>query len=245
MGTDFVRIILVVSWALILVSCERSERVQDSGTGQHVPDLSGVWMRNDVWRNSFAIEDPPLQPWAMEIFRRNRGGVPRGARDADPPDKLDPLTYCYPAGVPRVMLLNLNTPMEIVQGPTQVHILFERHPLARRIYMDGRPHPDGYPPSYMGHSIGAWEGGTLVVDTVALKESTWIDGMGTPHSEELRVVERFRRVDADNLEVDFLLQDSKAFSGPWGGKKYYRLAPDAEVLEYVPCEERLRMGNGE
>ena len=226
---------------LLAVGCERSGPAPESGTAPHVPDLSGVWMRNDVWRNSFTIEDPPLQPWAMEIYRRNRGGVTRGTRDADPPDKWDPLTYCYPAGAPRVMLLNLNTPMEIVQRPNQIHILFERHPLARRIYLDGRSHPDGYPDSYMGHSVGTWEGDTLVVDTVALRDNTWVDAAGTPHSDSLRVVERFRRVDANTLDVEFLLEDPKAFTRPWGGTHRYRFTPNAEVLEYVPCEEHLRM----
>ena len=163
--------------------------------------------------------------------------------DADPPDKLDPLTFCYPAGVPRVMLLNLNTPMEVLQSSQQVHILFERHPLARRIYL-GREHPVGFPDSYMGHSVGKWDGDTLVVDTVALQAATWLDGAGTPHSDALHVVERFRRVDAGNLEVEFLFDDPKAFTRPWGGKKYYRFTPEAEVLEYVPCEEHLSMGSG-
>ncbi len=162
--------------------------------------------------------------------------------DAEPPDQLDPMTYCYPAGVPRVMRLNINTPMEIVRSANQIYVLFERHPLARRIYMDGRPHPDGFPPSYMGHSIGKWEGDTLVVDTVALHGSTWIDSAGTPHSDALRVVERFRRVDADTLEVEFLFEDPKAFTRPWGGTQHYRFTPEAEVLEYVPCEEQLQMG---
>ena len=231
------RVSLAIGGALLVADCARSAPAP--------PDLSGLWMRKDVvpgvWRNGFNMEDPPLQPWAMEIYRQRRGGVPMDANTA-PPDKLDPMTYCYPPGVPRVMLLNVNTPMEIVQGPKQIHVLFERHPLARRIYMDGRGHPDGFPDSYMGHSIGTWEGDTLVVDTVALPASTWVDRAGTPHSEALHVVERFRRVDAATLEVDFQFEDPKAFTGPWGGKKYYRFTPDAEVLEYVPCEEHLQMG---
>ena len=230
----------VAGLAFFVAGCAPAGHAPEPGTRQH-PDLSGLWMRKDVpgiRRNSFSADNPPLQPAAMAVFTANRGGVPMNA-DTDPPDKMDPLTHCYPAGVPRVMLLNLNTPMEIVQSEQQVHILFERHPLARRIYL-GRGHPVGYPDSYMGHSVGKWDGDTLVVDTVALQAATWLDGAGTPHSDALHVVERFRRVDANNLEVEFLFEDPKAFTGSWGGKKYYRLAPEAEVLEYVPCEERLQ-----
>ena len=112
----------------------------------------------------------------------------------------------------------------------------------RRIYMDGREHPEGWPFGWMGHSIGNWDGDTLVVDTVGLNDRTWMDRGGTPHSDALHVVERFRRVAHDTLEIDFLFDDPKAFTKPWGAKKVYRLRPDWEVLEDIACEEYLDIG---
>ena len=208
------------------------------------PDLSGVWVRatdkTDQLKSRFRMEDAPLQPWALEKYRAHRKGTKQSADEGR--EDLDPAFHCFPAGVPRVMLLNLNTPIEIVQTPGRMFILFERHPLARRIYTDGRAFPDGFPDSFMGYSVGRWQGDTLIVETQALNDKTWIDEVGTPHSDALKVIERFRRLDRETLEVDFLFEDAKAFTKPWGGKKTYRLAPDMEVLEYVPCEERMQIG---
>ncbi len=105
--------------------------------------------------------------------------------------------------------------------------------------MDGREHPENWPFGWMGHSIGRWDGDTLVVDTVGLNDRTWLDRAGTPHSDQLHVVERFRRVNPDTLEIEFLFDDPKAFTKPWGAKIVYR--PDQEILEHVICEEHLQM----
>jgi len=116
-------------------------------------------------------------------------------------------------------------------------------PSPRYIYTDGRPHPEGYPITFLGHSIGKWDGDTLVVDTINLDADTWIDGIGTPHSEELHVVERLRRAAQDTLEADFRFEDPKAYTRPWTGKKVFALAePGYEVLEDVSCEEYLDLG---
>ena len=94
----------------------------------------------------------------------------------------------------------------------------------------------------MGHSIGKYEGDTLVVDTVGLNDRTWIDAGGTPHSDALHVVERFRRIRPDTLEIEFLFEDPKAFTRPWGAKKLYQLRPEMDVLEQIACEEYLQIG---
>jgi len=204
------------------------------------PDLSGVW---DLVREPgasgrrFSLEEPPLQPWAMEIYKRNRAGL------TDPNSQglegLDPNGFCHTSGVTRAMVQHL---FEIIQVPNKVVMLFEVSNGVRQIYMDGRGHLEGYPAGWMGHSIGWWEEDTLVVDTVGLNDRTWMDRRGAPHSDALHVVERFHRVDHDTLEVEFTFEDPKAFTKPWGAKKTYRLTPNVEVLERITCEDHLQMG---
>ena len=203
------------------------------------PDLPGVWEgARGGPRGRFSREEPPLRPWAMEIYQRNRAGL------TDPRetglDQMDPLTYCFPLGPTRAMML---CQFQIVQLPKEVLLLFEYDSEVRRIHMDGREHPEHWPFGWMGHSIGRWDGDTLVVDTVGLNDRTWLDRAGTPHSDQLHVVERFRRVDQNTLEVEFLFEDQKAFTKPWRGKKVYQ--PGPEILEHVSCEETLQMMSGE
>jgi len=129
---------------------------------------------------------------------------------------------------------------QIVQLPKEMLLLFELDSMVRRIYMDGRKHPEYWPFGWIGHSIGRWDGETLIVDTTGLNDKTWLDGIGTPHSDQLHVVERFRRVNQDTLEVEFQFEDPKAFTKRWGGKKVYR--PGPEILDHVTCEENLQIG---
>ena len=130
---------------------------------------------------------------------------------------------------------------EIVQSPSVVYILHEFGRGIRRIYMDGREHPAGWPFGWMGLSTGKWEGDTLVVDTVGLHgyPRMWLDVAGTPHSDQLHIVERFRRMDPEHLEVEFLFEDPEAFTRPWGVKKVARAF--AEILEHVCNEENLEI----
>ena len=214
---------------------------QGAGQGEEAARrLAGFWDRErnageSVDRNfrRFSTEQPPLQPWAMEIFRANRGNVGMQRPSLNAIDQLDPVNNCFPAGVPRIMLLRV---FEIIPLPDLVLMLFEYDHAVRRIYTDGREHPDGYPPGWMGHSIGQWDGDTLVVDTVGLTDRTWVDRIGTPHSESLRVVERFRRAAQDRLEVEFRFEDPEAFTRAWGGTKEYILRPNLEMLEHVVCD---------
>lgn len=200
------------------------------------PDLSGIWSGRGHPSGRFTEEVAPLQPWAMEIYERNRVGVDPNDTGLD---QLDPVIFCFPFGPTRAMMLRQ---FEIVQLPQEVLLLFEWDSSVRRIYMDGRAHPEHWPFGWMGHSIGRWEGDTLVVDTVGLNDRTWLDRAGTPHSDQLHVVERFRRVDQDTLEIEFLFEDPKAFTKPWGVKKTYQLMPNLEILERITCEDHLQMG---
>ena len=133
--------------------------------------------------------------------------------------------------------------LEIVQTPNVVYFLFEDDHWVRRIFMGVREHPDGYPITWVGHSIGKYDGDTLVVDTVNIDDRTWLDSMGHPHSNALHLVERFRRVNHDTLQVDITFDDPKTYTKPWTGKKTFQIQdPIPGMLDNVMCEEWLEMG---
>jgi hypothetical protein len=166
--------------------------------------------------------DPPLQPWAAAKFKTADETI------------NDPKLNCMPHGMPSFMYSVL--PFEIIQIPNRVVIHLEDDRVLREIYVDGREHPKDPDPSYNGHSIGRWEGDTFVVDTVGIKETTWVDHVGLPHSDALHLVERIRRVDHDHLVDDFTVDDPKAYTKTWTSQQGYLLKPDWEIAENV-CEE--------
>jgi hypothetical protein len=139
---------------------------------------------------------------------------------------------CLPQGMPRMMVIGY--PIDIIVQPNRVVMLFEPGQQRRIIHTDGRKHTelDVLDPSYSGESIGHWEGDTLVVDTVGIREDLLFDYSFAPHSDALRVTERIRR-SGNTLLNEMTLEDSKAFTGLWNFKREYRLRPDWEIKEYV------------
>jgi hypothetical protein len=224
-----------------------------AGGATSMPNLSGTWNRSSgrtaagifdddaggVPFLGFTKQEPPLQPAAMEIYQANRKGI------TDPRlkgrDESDPSASCFPPGPTRIF--TIPRPFEIRQTAGEVYILSEMDHWVRRIYMDGRGHPDGYPSTWMGHSIGKYEGNTLVVDTADINETTWIDTLGHPHSDALHLVERIRRPNHDTLEIEVTFEDPKAYTRPWTGKKVYQLQPaNYEFREEVICEDYRKPG---
>jgi hypothetical protein len=129
--------------------------------------------------------------------------------------------------------------MEIIQVPGRVLMRWESRDALRQIWTDGRKHPED-PYLWMGHSIGRWDGNTLVVDTIGLNEHTWLDEAGHPHSDALHVVERIRRIDAKTMEVEVTFEDPKTFTAPFKGTLTYELSPPGtELQEYIVCEDRI------
>jgi len=202
------------------------------------PDLTGVWDTQNPQgfqpaSSTFPGEMPPLTPWGQAQFEATRPAYgPRAVPDStDPvnPTKLG-ARGCFPPGVPRIYLHPLL--MEIIQIPGRILLRFEFDHILREIWMDGRSHPSDLPPSYMGHSIGKWEGETLVVDTTGFNDKTWLDRVGHRHSEDLHVIERFHRVDHDTLRDDITVEDPKALTMPWNTHVIFALRPGWEILEY-------------
>jgi hypothetical protein len=178
------------------------------------------------------LEEPEMQPWAEEKYRAVKEGK---ARDPN-------FTGCTPQSPTDLMLDNRRI-VELRQFPDMVLLLFDEDHLVRRIYLDGRGHPDGNLSTWMGHSIGKYEGDTLVVDTVGFNDKNWIDRQGHPHSDALHLVERFRRLNQNSLEYEVTINDPKAYKKPWTRKMVQDLLPPGfELLEGDLCDELLDMG---
>ena len=106
----------------------------------------------------------------------------------------------------------------------------------RRIYLDGRPHPKDLVPSYYGHSIGRWEGDTLVIETVGFNEKFWIDRQGTPHTDKLKMTEKLTRTDSNTIKYDVTIDDPGAYTRPWTSGFTLRWTANSELFEYV-CQD--------
>jgi hypothetical protein len=199
-------------------------------------DLSGLWIRlRDPSHASINLDFgkaiSPMTPWGEAKFKAANSVY----RSSSPSTVLsDPIFNCFPPGVPRIYMLNF--PVQIVQVPGQVIMLFEFDHFVRRIYTDGRPHDKDVGQLWMGDSIGKWEGDTLVADTVSFNDKTTFDREGYPHSNALHLVERIRRIDHDNLSVDLTVDDPKTYTKPWNATLNFQLRPDWKIMEHV-CED--------
>ena len=135
--------------------------------------------------------------------------------------------------------------MKIVQTPDLIVMLFEGNVHSyRQFFMDGRGHDKTLDPSFMGESFAHWEGDTLVVDTVNFNDRTWLSsGSAAPHTEQLHVIERYRRPDLGHLEIEITIDDPKTFTKPWSIKLNQRLLPDTELIEFVCGENNTSLGH--
>ena len=215
------------------------------------PDLSGVWQPASTIRGSWEEAnsgtglggtgknpnapvagssadrhgDPaPYQPWAaqkvLESFNK---------RAID-----DPTARCLPAGIPRLHSFGL-FPLQIVQTPRQIIILYEYMNVFRIIPLNAK-HPDDAEPTYMGDSVGRWEGNTLVVDITNFNDKTWLLGAGTFHSDQLHIVERYTRVDKDQINYDVVMEDPKVLTKPWTYHGTMMLRDGTRIHESVCAE---------
>jgi hypothetical protein len=140
------------------------------------------------------------------------------------------------------MLSSGGYPMEWIQRPEQVTVIYEAHSEIRRIYIGGAaPNPRDLIPSRDGSSFGRWEGDTLVVETSGFRDDGWLDIVGTPMTEQAKMTERFRRVSYGRMEIDITVDDPKAYTKPWTVRHNQVFMPDQEIIEFI-CEENQRFG---
>jgi hypothetical protein len=218
-------------------------KAQDKATSlSH--DLSGVWMQypegdvpgtpgmngvNERFR-------PPLTPWGQAQLDAAK---PLSGAKAVAGKEDNSVLRCEPSGPPQILILP--NPWEIVQIPGRVLMFFEVQHIWRTIWADGRPLPKDPDPSYLGYSVGHWEGDTFVVETIGFNDKEWVDLYGNPRTSTTRVTERYRRLNHDTLEQQIIIEDPKVYTKPWiSPPKLHKLEPGWEIAEWfcVPDESR-------
>jgi hypothetical protein len=149
----------------------------------------------------------------------------------------DTTASCMPQGMPTFW--GGPFAFEIMQTPKQINFFQEWNEQTRRVYLDGRPHPDDLDPAFNGHSIGHWDGDTLVVDTIGFRDQVYVAMADSGHSDQMHIVERIRLVEPDVLEVALAITDEVAFEGPSSRILRLKRRANMEIQEYV-CAENNR-----
>src|SRR6516165_8435890 len=197
------------------------------------PDLSGFWMPDDPVKHLLNLaadlkpEDVPLKPWARELYNRR---IENNGKD-------HPGVSCLPSGIPEKD--NIPDGLKLVQTEDLVLLLHESRTIYRQIFTDGRQLPKDAQPTWMGYSIGHWEGDTFVVETIGQNGKTWLDMRGLPGTEALRVIERYSRPNIGRIDIDVTIDDPKAYTKSWNVKLQWKLIPDTDLIESI-CEENSR-----
>ena len=203
-------------------------RDQTVGYGRETPDKELTHSRV-LW--TIDHKSPPFTAWGQKLFDAHFQGNLNNEPIADPS------TNCRPHGMPRIMIAPY--PMQIVQTKGLITMLFEVNHNVRLIHMD-EPLPAHPKITQMGYAVGHWDGDTLVIETKGISGSGIFDEIGTPHSDELKVTERIRKVDGGKtLEDVFTFEDPIAFRQPWQAREILAWRPDIKIMEYV-CEENNR-----
>ncbi len=201
-------------------------------------DVSGIW-----WTNSYSMQIRPqdgsaipFTPAGADAFRKNAAGLANGTIE-DAARK-----YCVPDGVPRILATPY--PFQIFQSPGFVTIVYEQNHVFRSVPLDRRVATDeelaAYP-YYSGNSFGHWNGDTLVVVTKGFNEKTFVDASGVPHSEQLQVTERFRKINGGKVLEDLAtIEDRVMFTRPWTARFIYELHPEVRLDTSFTCGEKHR-----
>jgi hypothetical protein len=188
-------------------------------------DLSGVWQRiSPTYRRNIAADLKPeeIQPWARELVQQRMEDLGKGHMSV----------RCLPWGPSYATSERL---FKIVQTPGLI-LMLDEGLVYRQIFMDGRPLEPDPNPSWMGYSVGRWDGDTLVVDSSGFNDETWLDSAGHPHTEALRMTERYRRRDFGHMDVEVTFTDPTVYARPIKVALKAELEPDTEVLEAVCAE---------
>ena len=186
----------------------------------------GRWMGGPTTLPLNMLDKVPFQQWARAVY------------DQRQIDQFEPHTRCKASGVSRQFSTPYGTEFVDVPDLQRIYIMDMGGPNSYRIiYLDGRSHPANLTPTNYGHSIGHWEGDTLVVETIGLNEKFWIDTRGTPHTEKLKFTERFTRTDMNTLQYQATIEDPGAYTAPWTTTVFsMRWAPNEDPFEYV-CQD--------
>lgn len=197
-------------------------------------DLSGVWLRvspfqtfgnvnnrqpglGNAGRTALVFQEAPLTPAGKAAYEKNKPGY--GPRATPPAFGNDPMGTCDPLGIPRLLNDEYASGRfwEIVQTKDRMFQFFLARHGWREVWTDGRqlPKTDDLEPKWDGYSIGHWNGNTFVVDSIGFDDRTWLDKFGYPHTDQMKLQERYRRLDRDTLELTMTLTDPEYYSKPW------------------------------
>jgi len=185
-----------------------------NGVGESPPSLYFFNVLAD-----FKSEEAPLQPAAAAALRQQAEAANHG-----------PATLCLPTS-PVPIADVTPSPFKIVQTPGLMLILYEADTAFRQIYLDGRKHPDDPQPSWLGYSVGRWEGDSLVVEVIGITDRSPLDLVGHPHSDAMRLTERFHRRDFGHMDVQITIDDPKTYTRPFTYKFTDELLPDTDLIE--------------
>ena len=235
---------LAAGVALASLHLQAQQQGEGGGGKAATPDFSGVWRTINAPaapRENTSLrwvpapgELPPMNAQYMERYKKIQASRESGS------EETEPVARCLPPGMPYHTLAQYG--LEIVQSKDKIALFSEWMDAYRRIYLDGRTMPKDLDPSYYGYSTGHWEGDTLVVETVNLRDDTVLDRYGSPHSDAMRITERIRLVDPNTLEDIVTTYDSKAFTKPWEVVRRYRRAGKGnDELHENTCTEGLRL----
>jgi hypothetical protein len=195
-------------------------------TADGKPDFTGLWQPGPTPYFLDVIQDPKDEsiflPAAEALFRKHLSDFRRD----------NPFSHCLPGGPLTILGPGLH---RIMQSPTVVALLYEWGSHYRQIFLDGRQLPPDPNPAWLGYSVGHWDGDTLVVETAGFNDRTWLDMAGHPHSEQLRVIERFHRIDFGHIQRQITFEDPQSLTKPLTFSLALNYAPDTEILENV-CE---------
>ena len=194
------------------------------------PDLSGLWHNLDAkYLNDLSADgiQVPFTPAGAAIYKERQEKNAKGR----------PSESCLPHGIPDSMTVPA-APWKIVQHPGVMLILYEFQNRYRQVFTDGRGFPEDMMPAWLGYSIGKWDGDTFVVETRGFNDRSWLDDNGHPHSDALKVTERFHRRDFGHLDLQITFDDPKMYTKPWTVSLPFELFADNELMEWVCENER-------
>ncbi len=174
--------------------------------------------------SDFKPDEAPIRPDAAASFQQRAKAF----------STVSPLSHCLPEGMPLVEMAP--APYKIVQTPGLTFMLYERDTTYRQVYTDGRTLPDDPQPSWLGYSVGKWDGDSLVVSSAGFNDRGWLDARGHAHSEALHLTERFHRLDFGHMEVQLTIDDPKTYTRPFTVVLKQRLIPDSDLLESFCAE---------
>ena len=217
---------LAAQWQVKTSKSDLSAPAPKTADGK--PDLSGVWEHKNSRTTAYYLDgvEIPWQPWSLALFKQ---------RTED--NQIDnPESRCQPRGIPKADAFDIH---KILQAPGLLVILYEYQTTFRQIFLDGRRLPPDPNPTWMGYSVGRWEGDTLVVESNGFNGKAWISGRGNPISDAMRLTERMRRRDFGHMDIQLTIDDPKAYTKPWKAELHPELIPDTELIEFV-CNENER-----